>query len=105
MSSDKWIFLLRPPDVGIPLGEDGEISSKISGVILHQGDVLRAQTAGGGGVGDPLDRDPESVAIDVELGKVSGKHAREMYGVVLTKNRRVDQKPTAKLRNHLKSKE
>ncbi|MEA1979040.1 MAG: hydantoinase B/oxoprolinase family protein, partial [Chloroflexota bacterium] len=51
-------FILNPETPS-----ERQIPSKISGVILHQGDVLRAQTAGGGGVGDPLDRDPESVAI------------------------------------------
>ncbi len=38
---------------------------------------------GGGGYGDPLEREPELVARDVEDGLVSVERAREVYGVVL----------------------
>jgi N-methylhydantoinase B len=40
--------------------------------------------AGGGGYGDPLERDPERVAEDVREGYVSIAAARDQYGVVLT---------------------
>jgi N-methylhydantoinase B len=36
---------------------------------------------GGGGYGDPLDRDPDLVAHDVELGIVSPSRAAAVYGV------------------------
>ena len=36
---------------------------------------------GGGGYGDPLDRDPERVRRDVVAGVVTREHARERYGV------------------------
>jgi N-methylhydantoinase B len=50
---------------------------------LERGDVLRHVMAGGGGWGDPLDRDPEAVAADVADEKLSAEYARETYGVVI----------------------
>jgi N-methylhydantoinase B len=43
-------------------------------------------TAGGGGWGDPLDRDPARVAADVREGYVSIDAARDQYGVVFAPN-------------------
>lgn len=40
-------------------------------------------TGGGGGWGDPLEREPSAVAHDVEMGLVSHPHAAEAYGVVV----------------------
>ena len=42
------------------------------------------QSGGGGGVGDPMKRDPELVAEDVREGYVSRAVAQNTYGVVLT---------------------
>lgn len=47
------------------------------------GDIVRVETTGGGGWGDPLKREPELVCYDVECGMVSLKAAEEIYGVVL----------------------
>ena len=41
------------------------------------------RTAGGGGWGNPLERDPEKVRMDVQEGFVSVEAARNDYGVVL----------------------
>ncbi len=49
---------------------------------LRQGDLLSLRTTGGGGWGDPLQREPERVLADVGQGKVSRRAAREDYGVV-----------------------
>ncbi len=46
-------------------------------------DVYRLVLAGGGGYGDPLERDPERVANDVREDKLSVDYARREYGVVL----------------------
>jgi N-methylhydantoinase B len=56
---------------------------KVSGFRLVRDDVLVLQSAGGGGYGDPLDREPERVAADVREGLVSAECARDVYGVVL----------------------
>ena len=57
---------------------------------------------GGGGYGDPLEREPDLVARDVENGLVSAGRAREVYNVALTRDRDgncvVDEEETARLR-------
>jgi len=53
-------------------------------VRLEPGDVLRLIGSGGGGWGDPLERDPEKVLLDIRKGLVSPEQARGSYGVVLT---------------------
>lgn len=54
---------------------------KCSRVRLRRGDVIRTMTGGGGGFGDPGERDPELVRTDVRDGHVSPEAAREVYGV------------------------
>jgi N-methylhydantoinase B len=53
------------------------------GITLARGDLLRFETCGGGGWGDPLARDPERVREDVARGFVTVRGAREDYGVAL----------------------
>jgi N-methylhydantoinase B len=48
------------------------------------GEVIRIRTTGGGGWGDPLDRDVDLVRRDVLWGKVSRAAAERDYGVVVT---------------------
>jgi N-methylhydantoinase B len=50
---------------------------------MKPGDVIVIDVAGGGGFGNPLDRDPEMVQEDVIHGYVSVEKAREDYGVVI----------------------
>jgi N-methylhydantoinase B len=50
---------------------------------IAAGEIVRIETTGGGGWGDPLDRDPASVELDVLQGKVSVEAARDDYGVVV----------------------
>jgi N-methylhydantoinase A/oxoprolinase/acetone carboxylase beta subunit/N-methylhydantoinase B/oxoprolinase/acetone carboxylase alpha subunit len=54
--------------------------------------------AGGGGWGDPLERDPGAVGADVRAGKVSVGAANEHYGVVVDASGNVDADATATLR-------
>lgn len=69
------------------------------GTVMHQGDVLRVETGGGGGWGHPFDREPERVQRDVIGGFVSIKRAREDYGVVLaTETFELDLRATQELR-------
>ena len=50
---------------------------------VANGAIIRVDTTGGGGWGDPLARVPEAVAIDVLQGKVTAQGALDDYGVVL----------------------
>ena len=50
---------------------------------LGVGDLQVIRYNGGGGYGDPLDRDPDAVARDVQEGAVSLDASRAVYGVVL----------------------
>jgi N-methylhydantoinase B len=70
----------------LPTGED-EIEAAETAVLaakaitpLAEDDILIAVTPGGGGYGDPLRRDPESVAADIRAGLVSGGNG--VYGVL-----------------------
>jgi N-methylhydantoinase B len=54
-------------------------------IDMKEGDRLRVISAGGGGWGDPLQRDPNLVAEDVKLGYVTLRAARSVYGVALHK--------------------
>lgn len=64
---------------------DGTVAPReaIGDVELQPGEWVRGVESGGGGYGDPLDRDPERVRTDVLEGWVSREQAREAYGVVL----------------------
>jgi N-methylhydantoinase B len=48
---------------------------------LDAGDVVRLRTPGGGGYGDPGERDPAAVARDLRLGKVTPERVRAVYGL------------------------
>lgn len=51
--------------------------------VVSQDDVFRAEMAGSGGYGNPVDRDPAAVLEDVRQGKMSVEHAAQVYGVVI----------------------
>jgi len=67
---------------------------------LKPGDAVTIDAAGGGGHGNPLDRDPEMVENDVLEGYVSLEKAKENYGVVIDpKTTKADREATKKLRS------
>src|SRR5262249_10992139 len=61
------------------------------------------RTGGGGGWGDPLDREPELVRADVAEELISLKSAREHYGVVLTEGLGVDEGARRNVRDSWRS--
>jgi len=72
-------------------------------VDLQPGEWIRGLESGGGGYGDPLERDPERVRHDVLEGWISAPRARDTYGVVLSGSREsddlaVDTEATGRLR-------
>src|ERR1041385_3217612 len=71
---------------GVWLTRDGEetfLGAVFSGVPAGPGDRFTRPSAGGGGFGDPLQRDPVAVRDDVADGYVSIERARKDYGVVV----------------------
>jgi N-methylhydantoinase B len=67
-------------------GEVVELASKIDQVPVRAGDMLVFRTAGAGGWGDPLERDPGLVLRDVLRDLVSREAALRDYGVVVGAN-------------------
>lgn len=65
---------------------------------LDAGDVLVNSTGGGGGYGNPFERDPQAVAKDVRNGFVSSEAAMKDYGVVIGADFTVDVEETTALR-------
>lgn len=84
-------------------GEEIEFATpgKVTGHPITAGDVVVMQSAGGGGYGEPLARDPARVRRDVMAGYVSPERAREGYGVVLTPTGDVDAAATRAERTRL----
>jgi N-methylhydantoinase B len=70
---------------------------KIDILTLAAGDVIEFATSGGGGFGDPLDREPARVLADVDAGLVTLEQAVSVYGVVL-RDGAVDEAATSELR-------
>jgi N-methylhydantoinase B len=70
---------------------------------LRPEDGVRVTRGGGGGWGDPLERDPEQVKEDVLDEYVSVDGARRDYGVVIDlETLEIDQKATRELRARLR---
>ena len=76
--SEKW--LIRADGGRTPL------ESKVDNVKVAPGDRIVFRTAGGGGWGDPLERDPARVRADVRRKLMSAPTAEREYGVVLTRD-------------------
>ena len=81
---------------------DGEhtppMVSKMVGIHIKNGQHVRLETPGGGGYGNALERDPETVRADVIEGYVSADAARAAYGVVIAEDGTVEKEATAALR-------
>jgi N-methylhydantoinase B len=78
------------------------LPSKCHDVAVAPGDVLHFVTWGGGGWGDPLERDPARVALEVRRGLVTAAGARR-YGVVVTADGAADLAATGLLRDELRA--
>jgi N-methylhydantoinase B len=109
---DATALLMRPhiKPYGLYGGEGGKTDA--GGVLLSDGNILRfsknvkpgnrlfIRTSGGGGWGNPLERDIEKVEWDALNGYISLESAREKYGCVLDPQTfRADVEKTKKLRS------
>jgi len=71
---------------------------------FNSGDVYTVYFGGGGGYGDPLDRDPEGIEVDIRNEYVSISEAARTYGVVVdVKTLKVDSPATAKRRAEMRA--
>ena len=93
--SEKW--LVRRDGTRSPL------ASKIDNVHVFAGDRVIFRTAGAGGWGDPLERDPLRTRNDVARKLMSEAKAREEYGVVLAGPAlEIDRRATDELRDAMR---
>ena len=53
--------------------------SFVSGLTVNTDDVIRVVTASGGGFGDPKNRDPNAVKLDIKNGLVTAERAKEVF--------------------------
>jgi N-methylhydantoinase B len=88
-----------PGDIAELKGEEVTLALREENFLQKPDDVYAVIWSAAGGFGDPLERDPEKVRDDViEQRSVSAEAAREIYGVVITSDERVDAPATTKLR-------
>lgn len=91
-----WFERSKTPAWGLFNGESGkkpkvvvrttdkiEEMLKVNAKSLKRGDLVQAETGGGGGFGHPFDRNPEKVLDDVLDGYIDPTEALSTYGVVL----------------------
>lgn len=83
-------------------GKETLKARKVAALQLSNGDLIRLKTGGGGGYGDPLQRDPSRVLSDVLDGYISVERAKEDYGVVIDSDMKIDQDATKELRERMK---
>jgi N-methylhydantoinase B len=72
--------------------------SKEQDIPLQAGDRVCVGTPGGGGYGNPFERDPVLVLRDVELGYYTAEEAAAKFGVVITADGKLDHAATGALR-------
>jgi N-methylhydantoinase B len=89
--------VLAPLDLDALGGDVDVLEAKVDEFVIGPGDVVQYTWQGGGGYGDPLDRDPDRVAADVEAHRITEGKARAVYGVVLD-----DAEATERLRARLR---
>jgi N-methylhydantoinase B len=76
-------------------GAEETLRTKVTGT-LAPGDLMNHTQAGGGGWGNPFERDPAAVQRDVLNDKVSIEKAEELYGVIIDRELlQVDEAATA----------
>ncbi len=74
-------------------------ASKDQDIMMSEGDLITVRTPGGGGYGDPFEREPELVARDVRRGYFDTDDAARDYGVVLNEDLSVDLRATTAARH------
>jgi N-methylhydantoinase B len=91
-------FLLNPDS-----SAELTVPGVTAGLQVAVDDVVSVRTPGGGGYGDPLDRDPHKVADDLQDDRISAQAAEQVYGAVIRQGR-LDEAATERLRSRLRGK-
>lgn len=93
------------PSMAWKLGRDGArtLLPNSLDITLHPGEALDALACGGGGYGDPLERDPTAVAERLAEGWISPSRASDVYGVVFGNAGQPDPAATAVRRKELRA--
>ncbi|MGE3066019.1 MAG: hydantoinase B/oxoprolinase family protein [Hyphomicrobiaceae bacterium] len=79
------------------------LASKHTRSPILAGDVWYHSWQGGGGYGDPLQREAGRVADDLRRGAISPASAQDIYGVVITASGAVDEEATARRRDAIRA--
>jgi N-methylhydantoinase B len=95
MSSEKLIIHAD--------GTEERLPSKVETFPIQKGDRLVFSTAGAGGLGDPLDREPERTATDVHAGLVSVEAAASQYGVIVSRDGEIDHEATERAQARIRA--
>jgi N-methylhydantoinase B len=82
-------------------GETVDMAPKTFAEPLPAGELFETHAGGGGGIGDPLERDPELVCLDVRDLYLSAELAESAYGVRCSATGELDASGTAELRDRL----
>ena len=110
---DRWLTYPWGVNGGLPGGRGNKILERGDGsreilpakcdrIQVMEGDILYFNTWGGGGAGDPFERESLRVGKDVQRGLVSVEGALR-YGVVCDEEGAVDEQATASLREKLRA--
>jgi N-methylhydantoinase B len=83
-------------------GEWEHFGPKPGTMPMTKSDLFVSSWQGGGGWGDPLDREQEAVARDVRTGRVSQAAARTIYGVVVDGDGGLDEAETTRVRREIR---
>ncbi len=83
-------------------GSQTIVGNKVEELEVEANDILHFITWGGGGWGDPYERDPQLVAKEITQGLVTVEGARA-YGVVIAADGTVDAAATDALRQKLRA--
>jgi len=89
-------------NAGNYLRSAGSAKSALPGKFMRtllRGECYRAELAGGGGWGDPFEREPDKVLRDVVDEKISRESAMRDYGVVVSDQGVLDTEATGRLRS------
>ena len=99
VGADWFVRGRIPQDIDQLAGEGRRLAGKSRGnTLLPDDDAYEQTPCAAPGYGDPLERDPERVARDVDDGEVSADAALRIYGVQLLADRSVDHEATERHR-------